>query len=124
MISHETARKMAIKFARECGYLKLADDVEADYCVNTIFARAVRRLGKREVFNLYWKLPPQLNIYFTVALDGTNDDKLWKRLSRIEYTYNEVELSDRPERLKCFPVYFREKQRILFSYFKTKRQKV
>ena len=117
MINDLTAKKMAIKFFKLYGYSGLADDVEADYCVNELFERAVQHLGKRGVGTLYHILPQQLKTYFIIELDGTNDERLWRSLSRLEANYDEIDLSERPERLKCFPEYFEKKQRVLLSYF-------
>lgn len=92
MINRETASKMAIKFFREYGPDSAIDAIKDGHCLDNLFERLVRSIGKAEVERLYHKLPEQLRVWVLTELCGDICTSLSTKLSDVyeEYDYKRI----------------------------------
>lgn len=117
MIGNKIVTKVGIKFLKQEGCLKLAEDIEYDgVCLSGTFTNAVKSLGKKRVAELYKKLPNSLKIYMLWNLCPRGDKRFNKKFIDIWGDYPHLRRMVHPDRSKAFSSYYRRAEKALLKY--------
>lgn len=111
--SEKEAQRQGINFFNKNGLPKFAKMIEDDFCLDEIFPKIVRSLGKKRVLVLYRKLRGEFKIYFL--------NNLWSGSQRLNEQLQKIDLKyQRWKNPIANPKYLRETEGALIKYLETR----
>lgn len=117
MISDATAKKQAISFFERQNLSEFAQMLRKEACLEEVFHKATKSLGKKKMLILYHQLPKQLKRYLLFYLDAPSQ-KLERAFEKIDDEFVNISISQQPSKEALR--YLEKLEKVFLKYLENK----